>query len=238
MTNAANSPRIVELRRGILKKNDEVAAVLRSMFLASETFVVNVVSAPGTGKTRLLEETMRRLISLGWSTAALVGDPETDNDAQRLRRSGASVNQIITRGVCHLEASMVADAYAQLFPPLDSAPQILFVENVGNLVCTTSYDLGESLRVVMISVTEGEDKPLKYPGLFNSADIALITKCDLADACDCDLASLRNNIDGVRPGICIVETSAKTGQGVDTWIDTLLQQRHALWANTQSAKVE
>lgn len=232
MTNAINNPRIVELRRGILKKNDEVAAGLRTGFLANKTFAVNVVSAPGTGKTRLLEETMRRLISHGWSVAAIVGDPETDNDAQRLRRSGAAVNQIITRGVCHLEASMVADAYAQLFLERELPPQILIVENVGNLVCTTSYDLGESLRVVMISVTEGEDKPLKYPGLFNSADIAVITKCDLAEACDCDLVTMRGNIHGVRPGIPIFETAAKTGRGVDAWVDALLQQRNALWAKS------
>jgi hydrogenase nickel incorporation protein HypB len=162
------SPRILELRRGILKKNDEEAARLRRRFVDSSTYVVNLVSGPGTGKTRLLEETLRRMREQNIKVAALVGDPETDNDAQRLARSGAPVRQIRTRGVCHLEAEMVT---TQLEGWDLNVIDYLFIENVGNLVCTTNFDLGESLRVVLLSVTEGEDKPLKYPGLFNSADV-------------------------------------------------------------------
>jgi hydrogenase nickel incorporation protein HypB len=225
MSASANTPRIVELRRGVLKKNDEIAAGLRASFTAAGTFVINLVSAPGTGKTRLLEETLRRMLESGKQVGAIVGDPETDNDAKRLERSGAPVRQIVTRGICHLEADMVVHAYAELFPKSNDAPQFLFIENVGNLVCTTSYDLGESLRVVLLSVTEGEDKPLKYPGLFNSADIALLTKCDLAAACDCNLQQMRDNIASVRPGIRIIETSAKTGSGVDEWIEDLVKRR-------------
>ncbi len=216
------SPRILELRRGILKKNDEAAACLRRRYAEAGVFVVNLVSGPGTGKTRLLEETLRRLLARGAKAAALVGDPETDNDAQRLARSGAPVRQIRTRGVCHLDAEMVA---SQLDSWQLDGVRYLFIENVGNLVCTTHYDLGESLRVVMLSVTEGEDKPLKYPGLFHSADVAVITKSDLAEACECDLAVARKNLWAVRPGVRIFETSAKTGAGMDEWVDFLSSHR-------------
>lgn len=226
MNNAiADSPRILELRRGILKKNDEEAARLRRRFCESRTFVVNLVSGPGTGKTRLLEETLLRFRTENINVAALVGDPETDNDAQRLARSGAPVRQIRTRGVCHLEAEMVTSQIDGW--DLDDI-DYLFIENVGNLVCTTNYDLGESLRVVLLSVTEGEDKPLKYPGLFNSADVAILTKCDLAIACECDLPTARKNLLSVRPGIQIFETSAKTGLGVEEWMQFLRSHRASL----------
>lgn len=216
------TPRIVELRRGVLKKNDEWAARMRAAFAAAGVYVVHLVSGPGTGKTRLLEETLRRLRDRGLRVAALVGDPETDNDAARLARTGAPARQIRTRGVCHLEAEMVADHLRGWdLADLD----LLFIENVGNLVCTTGYDLGESLRVVLLSVTEGEDKPLKYPGLFHSADAAVITKCDLAAACECDLAAACANVRAVRPGLSILVTSAKTGEGVDAWLAFLLGRR-------------
>jgi hydrogenase nickel incorporation protein HypB len=219
-----NAPRIVELRRHVLKKNDEQAAELRAAFAAVGIFVVNLVSGPGTGKTRLLEETLRRLRDRGARVAALVGDPETDNDAVRLARSGAPVRQIRTRGICHLEAAIVA---GQLVGWNLADLDFLFIENVGNLVCTTSYDLGESLRVVLLSVTEGEDKPLKYPGLFYSADVAIVTKSDLAEACECDLTAARQNIQSVRPGMPILVTSAKTGEGVEEWIAFLHARRDA-----------
>lgn len=215
-------PRIVELRRGVLKKNDERAAALRAAFDAAGVCVVNLVSGPGTGKTRLLEETLRRLRGRGLRVAALVGDPETDNDAVRLARSGAPVRQIQTRGVCHLDADMVA---GQLDGWDLTGLDFLFIENVGNLVCTTSYDLGESLRVVLVSVTEGEDKPLKYPALFHSADAAVVTKCDLATACECDLEAATRNLAAVRPGVPILITSAKTGEGVEEWVTLLLARR-------------
>ncbi|MEM9587601.1 MAG: hydrogenase nickel incorporation protein HypB, partial [Planctomycetota bacterium] len=141
-----------------------------------------------------------------------------DNDARRLAKSGAPVRQIMTHGCCHLEADMIADELQHLdLPSLD----YLFVENVGNLVCPTSWDLGESIRVALLSVTEGEDKPLKYPGLFNTSDVALITKCDLAEPCDFDRDEALGNIDSVRPGMAVLETSAKTGFGMDQWLTYL-----------------
>ncbi len=219
---AMQPPRILELRQNLLKKNDLQAARLRTRFHEAGVVVVNLVSGPGTGKTRLLEETLSRLRAASIRVAAIVGDPETDCDAERLARSGAPVRQIRTHGICHLDAEMIGK---QLDDWNLSELDLLFIENVGNLVCTTNYDLGESLRVVLLSVTEGEEKPLKYPGLFNSADLALITKCDLAEACECDLITARRNLESVRPGIPIILTSAKTGQGISEWVSFLLAFR-------------
>lgn len=227
-------PRIVELRRHVLKKNDELAAVLRQRFAAARLPVINLVSGPGTGKTAWLEKTLTELRARGFHPAALVGDPETDYDAQRLLRSGAPVRQISTRGLCHLDAEMVAshlDAWD--LPALD----FLFIENVGNLVCTASYDLGESLRVACLSVTEGEDKPAKYPSLFNSADLALITKMDLAQACDFNATVARQFLTDVRPGIPLLETSAKTGLGMEPWINLLLTH-HTQLKQSKSTNTE
>jgi hydrogenase nickel incorporation protein HypB len=159
--------------------------------------------------------------------AALVGDLATDNDAQRLARSQAPVRQIVTGTVCHLEAEMVRTAMAGWSL---SDYDILFIENVGNLVCPASYDLGEDLRLVLFSVTEGEDKPLKYPTIFNTADVAVITKMDIADAVGFDSAAARKSIESVRPGMQILELSAKTGVGMDAWLQ-LLQSRRAPVAN-------
>jgi hydrogenase nickel incorporation protein HypB len=217
------TPRILEVRTRILKKNDELARELRGRFERAGVLVVNMVSSPGTGKTAFLEETLTRLAARGEPVAAVVGDLETDNDARRLARSGVPVKQIQTHGLCHLEADMVATQLegwdlAQL--------HYLFIENVGNLVCPTSWDLGESVRLALLSVTEGEDKPLKYPGLFNTADLAAVTKIDLAAACDFDRDLARANIDAVRPGMRILETSAKTGVGLDEWL-TYLADRQA-----------
>jgi hydrogenase nickel incorporation protein HypB len=217
------TPRILEVRTRILKKNDELARELRGRFERAGVLVVNMVSSPGTGKTAFLEETLTRLAARGEPVAAVVGDLETDNDARRLARSGVPVKQIQTHGLCHLEADMIATQLegwdlAQL--------HYLFIENVGNLVCPTSWDLGESVRLALLSVTEGEDKPLKYPGLFNTADLAAVTKIDLAAACDFDRDLARANIDAVRPGMRILETSAKTGVGLDEWL-TYLADRQA-----------
>jgi hydrogenase nickel incorporation protein HypB len=217
--------RIVELRRGILKKNDELAAGLRTRFTSSGVLVLNLVSSPGTGKTALLERTLRELRSRGARVAALVGDLETDNDARRLASSGAPVRQINTHGICHLDAEMVGK-HIEEWQSLDlAALDYLFIENVGNLVCPSSYDLGERIRVVLLSVTEGEDKPLKYPGIFNSADAALITKIDLAEPCGFNRDQALKNINEIRPGIRILETSARTGQGMDDWLEYLAAQR-------------
>ncbi|QJW94968.1 hydrogenase nickel incorporation protein HypB [Frigoriglobus tundricola] len=219
-----STPRILEVRKGLLKKNDELAAGLRARFAAAGTFVVNLVSSPGTGKTLFLERTLAALRARGCAPAALVGDLETDNDAVRLARSGAPVRQINTHGICHLEADMVGAHLAGW----DLAEfDFLFVENVGNLVCTSSYDLGERLRVVLLSVTEGEDKPLKYPTLFNTGDVAVITKWDLAAACEFDRAAAWRNVHAVRPGLPILEVSAKTGYGMDAWLALLEARRGA-----------
>jgi hydrogenase nickel incorporation protein HypB len=210
-------PRIVEVRQGVLKKNDLLARELRERFQAAGVYVVNLVSSPGAGKTALLERTLTELNSQ-CRVAALVGDLATDNDAQRLGRSGARVRQITTGTVCHLDAEMVNGALADWdLGSLD----ILFVENVGNLVCPASYDLGEDLRLVLLAVTEGEDKPLKYPTIFNGADLALITKIDLAEAVEFDREGALRNLRAVRPGLEVLETSARTGQGMAAWLGRL-----------------
>jgi hydrogenase nickel incorporation protein HypB len=217
--------RIVELRRGILKKNDELAAGLRSRYGAAGVLVLNLVSSPGTGKTAFLERTLRDLRAKGARVAALVGDLETDNDARRLAASGAPVRQINTHGICHLDADMISK-HLEGWEGVELAGlDYMFIENVGNLVCPSSYDLGEGIRVAMLSVTEGEDKPLKYPTLFNSADAAVITKMDIAEACEFDRELAMKNINEIRPGIRIFETSAKTGAGMTGWLEYLNQER-------------
>jgi hydrogenase nickel incorporation protein HypB len=217
--------RIVELRQGILKKNDELARGLRARYEASSVLVLNLVSSPGTGKTAFLERTLRDLRARGKRVAALVGDLETDNDARRLAASGAPVRQINTHGICHLDAEMI-DRHLTGWDGVElGGLDYLFIENVGNLVCPSSYDLGEGIRVALLSVTEGEDKPLKYPTLFNSADAAVITKMDIAEAVDFDRDLALRNINEIRPGIRIFETSAKTGAGMDEWLTYLAEER-------------
>lgn len=213
--------RLVEVRQKVLKQNDVVARALRQRYHDAGVYVVSLVSSPGAGKTTFLEKTLS-LVRERYRVRALVGDLATDNDAQRLGRSGAPVRQITTGTVCHLEADMVEKA-------LDgwnlSELDFLFVENVGNLVCPASYDLGEALRLVLFSVTEGEDKPLKYPTIFNTADVAIVTKVDLADAVEFDRAAAYRNIQAVRPGMQILEVSAKTGRGMDPWMQFLDSRR-------------
>jgi hydrogenase nickel incorporation protein HypB len=221
-------PRILEVRTKILKKNDELARDMRSQFADAGVLVSNLVSSPGSGKTSFLKSTLTRLVESGVKVAAIVGDLETDNDAKRLAESGAPVRQIMTHGCCHLEADMVENHLEGW--ELDGLEH-LFIENVGNLVCPTSWDLGESVRVALLSVTEGEDKPLKYPGLFNTSDVAIITKTDLSEPCEFDRDTALNNIQSVRPGMQVFEVSAKTGAGMDPWIEYLLQKRIELMAN-------
>jgi hydrogenase nickel incorporation protein HypB len=214
-------PRLVEVRQNVLKHNDRVARALRERFHRSGVFVVSLVSSPGSGKTTFLEKTLT-LLQRDYRVAALVGDLATENDALRLARSQAPVKQIITGTLCHLEAAMVENALEGWeVGDLD----FLFIENVGNLVCPSSYDLGEDLRLVLISVTEGEDKPLKYPTIFNTSDAAVISKTDLAVAVEFDWAALENNIQAVRPGMRVIGVSAKTGQGMDEWLEWLVALR-------------
>jgi len=215
----ALQPRLVEVRRNVLKQNDVLARELRDRFGKAGVFVVSMVSSPGAGKTALLEKTLGLLRQRGLRVAALVGDLATDNDAARLARSGAPVRQITTGTLCHLEAAMVGKALEDWdLNELD----FLFIENVGNLVCPSSYDLGENLRIVLMSVTEGEDKPLKYPTIFNTADVALITKADLATAVEFDEEAAARNIEAVRPGMEIRQVSAKTGANLEPLMDWLV----------------
>jgi hydrogenase nickel incorporation protein HypB len=208
------APRLVEVRQKVLKQNDLVARTLRQRFQDEGIYVVSLVSSPGSGKTAFLERTLS-LARRKYQTAALVGDLATDNDAKRLARSQVPVKQITTGTLCHLEAEMIRSALDGWAPP---RLELLFIENVGNLVCPSSYDLGEDLRLVLMSVTEGEDKPLKYPTIFNTADIAIITKIDLAGAVEFDSAAANRNIQAVRPGMEILEVSAKSGQGMEHWL--------------------
>jgi hydrogenase nickel incorporation protein HypB len=213
--------RLVEVRKRVLTRNDELARALRLRFEAAGVYVVSLVSSPGTGKTALLEKLLTEM-GTRYRVAALVGDLATENDAVRLARSGAPVRQITTGTVCHLEAQMVERAL-EGWPLRDL--DYLFIENVGNLVCPSSYDLGESLRLVLLSVTEGEDKPLKYPSIFNTSDIAVVTKCDLAEAVEFDWETAQSNILSVRPGMRIIRSSAKSGKGVADLVSLLAENR-------------
>ncbi|MCK6579338.1 MAG: hydrogenase nickel incorporation protein HypB [Anaerolineae bacterium] len=217
-------PRLLEIRKGVLDKNDQLARRLRDRFSSAHTLAINLVSSPGSGKTLLLEKTLASLRSTGYRAAALVGDLQTDNDARRLAASGVPVRQITTAGNCHLEAQMIED-HLEGWTLNDL--EFLFIENVGNLVCPSSYDLGEHLRVVILSVTEGEDKPLKYPPIFHSSDLAIITKIDLAEAVEFNRVAALANIRAVRPDMPILEVSAKTGAGMAEWLRFLLVQRAA-----------
>lgn len=212
-------PRIIEVREGILKKNDMLARTLRTRFSDARVSVVSLVSSPGAGKTELLHKTLATLTHTH-RVGALVGDLATDRDARRLAQAGVPVQQITTGTVCHLDAHMIAQA----IDGWDLASlDLLFIENVGNLVCPASYDLGEHARVVLLSVTEGEDKPLKYPTIFNTADLAVISKIDLADAVGFDKHEAYRNIHEVGPALTVTEVSARTGSGMDGWLQWLRQ---------------
>jgi len=218
--------RTLEVRRAILDQNDRRAERNRGFFKAKGLLVLNVLSSPGSGKTTFIQRTIQSLAGR-LQCGVIVGDLATDNDAQRLRVTGAPVRQITTGTVCHLEAEMVARALGQMDL---TGLELLVIENVGNLVCPASYDLGEDLRVVLLSVTEGEDKPLKYPPLFQSAHVVVISKTDLAVvlAGDRDLALA--NLRRVVPQARVFETSAKTGQGLEAWSEFLAGQHRAFKA--------
>ncbi len=226
--------RMIEVRQNVLKQNDVVARALRERFHEAGVFVVSLVSSPGAGKTALLEKTLT-LLRQQFRVAALVGDLATENDAARLARSQAPVKQIITGTVCHLEAAMVQSALEGW--NLDEL-DFLFIENVGNLVCPSSYDLGEDLRLVLMSVTEGEDKPLKYPTIFNSADVALIAKIDLAAAVEFNAVVANRNIQAVRPEMTVLDVSAKSGEGVEKFLDFLRSRRNAARAVAASQRAK
>jgi hydrogenase nickel incorporation protein HypB len=213
----------LELRQPILASNDRIAERNRGYFKALGLLSLNVVSSPGSGKTSLIQRTVE-LLGGRLKAGVIVGDLATDNDARRLQAGGARAIQITTGTLCHLEAGMVARALSQL----DAGTlDLVIIENVGNLVCPASFDLGEELRVVLLSVTEGEDKPLKYPPMFHSADVVLINKVDLAGAVDFQRDTALNNIRQVSPHAVIFEVSARTGSGLDAWCDYLIQRREA-----------
>ncbi len=224
-TSGTSTPPTIELGTDALAAHDRVADGLRRRFEGDGTFVANLVSSPGTGKTELLTTVLARMVERGLTTAALVGDCATDNDAVRLAASGAPVRQIVTEGLCHLEAHMIERELDGWHELADANLDFLFVENVGNLVCPSTFDLGEGLRVVLLSVTEGEDKPLKYPQIFHSSDLAVITKIDLAEPCEFDRDAALRNIEAVHPGIDVIETSARRPETVDALIDHLVERR-------------
>jgi hydrogenase nickel incorporation protein HypB len=206
--------RALEVRQSILSRNERLAERNRGMFMAHRVTVLNLMSSPGSGKTTLLEKTAAA-IGAQTKAAVIVGDLATENDAQRLRAAGVPAIQITTGTACHLDAHMVGHALEQLDL---SGLDLLFIENVGNLVCPASFDLGETLRVVILSVTEGEDKPLKYPVIFRDADLVLVTKLDLAEAVAFDRDRALDHIRQVAPRATILEVSAKTGAGMDQWL--------------------
>jgi hydrogenase nickel incorporation protein HypB len=205
----------------VLQKNDVLAARNRGYLAGREVLAVNVMSSPGSGKTALLERTVKEL---GLHTSVLEGDQETSNDADRIRAAGAKAVQINTGKGCHLEADMVWHGLTTLAPPQGS---VVFIENVGNLVCPALFDLGEDLRAVLFSVTEGEDKPLKYPFMFRAAELVLITKIDLLPHLDFDLAKALAAVKAVAPHATILQVSSRTGEGLDAWMAWLKKQLHA-----------
>ena len=212
--------RTVNLNRSLLDKNDRLAEQNRGSFRARGLLVLNVVSSPGSGKTTFIRETAVRLAGR-LSVGVIVGDLATDNDAARLRTAGIPVVQITTGTVCHLDAEMVSRAAAQM--DLDRL-DVLVIENVGNLVCPADFDLGEDLRVILLSVTEGEDKPLKYPPLFHSAHVAVVTKSDLTAPAGFDRSLALKNLARISHHAEVFELSAKTGDGMQAWVDYLLKQ--------------
>ncbi|MEO0411335.1 MAG: hydrogenase nickel incorporation protein HypB [Pseudomonadota bacterium] len=216
--------RLIEIEQDILSKNDHLAAHNRKRFARDELISINMMSSPGSGKTTLLVETLK---ALGDTPAAVIeGDQQTANDAQRIRETGAPAIQINTGKGCHLDAQMVGDALNHLKPAPGS---LLFIENVGNLVCPAAFDLGETGRVVLASVTEGEDKPLKYPEMFAGADLMIVTKTDLLPYLNFDVELLIANARKVQPRLDVIKTSATGAPGIQswlTWLEGLSLQQH------------
>jgi hydrogenase nickel incorporation protein HypB len=206
--------RLISLEQDILAKNDAFAAANRRLFAAAGIFTLNLMSSPGSGKTTLLVETLKAL--KGELTAAVIeGDQQTSADAERIRATGVPALQINTGKGCHLDAQMITQAVGRLNVAAGSA---LFIENVGNLVCPAGFDLGEAAKVVVLSVTEGEDKPLKYPNMFAAADLLVVTKTDLLPYLDFDVAAMLANARKIKPGLQVIQTSAKTGEGMADWL--------------------
>ena len=209
--------RSLKIEQSILAKNDHLAHQNQHYFADHHLYVLNIVSSPGSGKTTLITKTIEQLKSQV-RVGVIVGDLATDNDAQRLRSTGVPVVQITTGTLCHLEAAMIRQAAAQL--PLDTL-DLLIIENVGNLVCPSGYDLGEDMKVVLVSVTEGDDKPLKYPGMFRRSSVMIINKIDMLELCDFDMETVRRNALQINGDLKIFEMSCRTGEGLELWYDWL-----------------
>jgi len=208
---------IKTIERKVLEKNDQVAGRNRELFRERDIFVLNFVSSPGAGKTSILEKTFQEL-GTSMRMAVIEGDVQTDLDAQRVARYGVPVIQIVTLGGCHLDAILVRDAMKNLDL---SGVDLLFIENVGNLVCPANYDLGEALKVVILSTTEGDDKPLKYPGMFLNSSVLIINKTDLVPYVRCNLNELKSNALRINPALKVFEISCFTGAGIPEWCDWL-----------------
>jgi hydrogenase nickel incorporation protein HypB len=216
----------VPLEKKVLSENDRLAAGLRERFRESGVLCLNLISSPGSGKTSLLERTLEALPG-GERIAVLTGDIQTENDADRLRRFGFPVKQITTGGTCHLDARMIERHLADWrLADID----ILFIENVGNLVCPASYDLGEAAKIVMLSVTEGEDKPLKYPSIFFKSDLLVLSKIDLLPHVPFNIASAEENARRIHPGMEILRVSCTTRDGLTEWLNWLERKKAALRA--------
>lgn len=211
---------VVTIERKVLQKNDELAQQNRTLFEEKGIFAINLVSSPGSGKTSLLERTLEQLKDK-ISVAVVEGDVQTDLDAQRVAKFGVSVVQIVTNGGCHLDAKLVQDALSSIEL---KGVNILVIENVGNLVCPAGYDLGEAMKVVIASTTEGDDKPLKYPAMFRNASVLIINKVDLLPYVNCNLAELKKNALRINPNLMVFETSCTTGSGITEWSDWLLSR--------------
>jgi hydrogenase nickel incorporation protein HypB len=217
---------VITIERKVLEKNDEVARQNRALFDDHGIFVLNMVSSPGAGKTSILERTLEALREK-LRIAVIEGDVQTDLDARRVAKYNVPAVQIVTRGGCHLEANLVREAMGSL--NLDTI-DLLIIENVGNLVCPSNYDLGEAMKVVVASTTEGDDKPLKYPAMFHNASVLIINKIDLLPYLPCDIATLRDNALRINPSLTVFEMSCTTRQGLEAWCDWLqenVQQKPA-----------
>ena len=221
--------KVVTVKRRVLAANEERAETLRARFAVSGTLVANLISSPGSGKTTLLEATVRAFDG-ELRMAVIEGDVATENDADRIRALGVPAHQILTGGACHLDARQVENGIKEGgLPEVD----ILFIENVGNLICPTTYDLGEDFKVVLLSVAEGDDKPVKYPAIFARAEVAVITKSDLLPHVPFDLGSVQSQIASLNPNGTVVVTSSLVGEGLDGWLDLL---RTRLEAKRQSQR--
>ena len=210
---------IISIERKVLEKNDEIAQKNRELFKKNKIFTINIVSSPGSGKTSLLERTIE-VLKGKINIAVIEGDVQTDFDAKRVEKYDVPVVQIVTNGGCHLDAKLVSDALANM--DLNGI-NLFVIENVGNLVCPAGYDLGEDLKVVLLSTTEGDDKPLKYPKMFRNASILIINKIDLLPYVNCNIELLKKNALQINPSLEIFETSCTSGEGIDNWCNWIVK---------------